>query len=183
MKLLRLEKFELKIEPELLTIKPFKLIWNKDRSESKGTALAEIGFIYHMFDVRSDYSFIIDEEERARVISIDLGLPTKWKPDANVLAAMEIYKNLKPASAILLESSKIAAMKLSKFLRELDLDKEDNSGKPMYSISAITTSLKQVPSLVKALEEAERDVSKDYANSTVMRGQKEKTVLDDGFNF
>ena len=63
MKLLKFEGYKLVIEPELLTLKPFRKIWTRDKSPNKEKAILELGFIYHFCDPRSDYDYIMDLEK------------------------------------------------------------------------------------------------------------------------
>ena len=68
MKLLRFEGYKVVIEPEILTLKPFKQIWTRDKSINKDRAISEISYIYFMADPRSDYQYITDENERKQAI-------------------------------------------------------------------------------------------------------------------
>ena len=68
MKLFKYEGYKINISEEAILLKPFKLIWNRDRSESKYKALMELGYIYFMTDARSDYQYLVDERDRDRAI-------------------------------------------------------------------------------------------------------------------
>jgi hypothetical protein len=46
-------------------------------------------------DPRSDYQYIVDEDERIKAIKEGEGLPDKWVPDKQVLAAIDFYKQFK----------------------------------------------------------------------------------------
>ena len=67
-KLFSYEGFKVVISEEALLLKPFKTIWNRDKSKDKNRALQELGFIYFFCDPRSDYQYLIDEEEREKSI-------------------------------------------------------------------------------------------------------------------
>ena len=58
MKLFKYEAYKVTISEEALVLKPFKLIWNRDRSATKNKALTELGYVYFMCDPRSDYQYI-----------------------------------------------------------------------------------------------------------------------------
>jgi hypothetical protein len=62
MNLIRYEGYNLTIEPEMLLIKPFKVLWDRDKSKTKENALMELGYIYFMCDPRSDYMYLLDED-------------------------------------------------------------------------------------------------------------------------
>lgn len=68
MKLFKYEGYKITIAPEALLLKPFKQIWQRDRSRNKDKALMELGFIYFFCDTRSDYQYLTDEDERKRAI-------------------------------------------------------------------------------------------------------------------
>ena len=77
MKLFKFEGYRVIIEPETLLLKPFRLIWERDKKETKEKAINELGFIYFFADPRSDYQYIVDEEDRIKAIKEGEGLPYK----------------------------------------------------------------------------------------------------------
>ena len=179
MKLLKYEGYKIVIEPEILTLKPFKKIWERDKSENKNKAISEIAFIYFMADPRSDYQYLTDEKERKEAIKEGEGLSNKWEPDKVVLEALEFYNSFKPTSALLLEDTRFAVDKLRRLLREIDLEKIDSKGKPIYTLNSITATIKQIPMLVKDLDEAEKALASELKNVGKMRGSGEKTIFED----
>ena len=138
-----------------------------------------IGFIYFFCDPRSDYQYLVDDNERKEAIKEGEGLPKKWEPDKVVKEAMEFYSSMKPTAALLLEDTRFAVDKLRKLLRDIDLTQLDDKGKPVYTLNTITATIKQIPSLVKDLDEAEKALSSEMRNTGKMRGQGEKTIFED----
>lgn len=182
MKLLKYEGFKVTIAPEALALAPFKKLWNRDRSVSKDRAISEISYIYFMIDPRSDYQYLVDEEERSKAIIEGEGLPNNWKPDKVVTEAMQFYSRFKPTAALLLEDTRVAVEKLRKLLRDINLQDTDDKGRPLYTLNTITATIKQVPSLAKDLDEAERALSSEMRNEGKMRGQGEKTIFEDNLD-
>ena len=182
-KLFKYEGYKVVISEEALVLKPFKKIWDRDKSKDKNKALQELGFIYFFCDPRSDYQYIVDDTERAEAIIEGEGLSKKWVPDKTVKEAMEFYNSFKPTSALLLEDTKFAVEKLRNLLRDIDLTETDDKGKPIYTLNTITSTIKQIPGLVKDLDEAERTLNKEVINNSKMRGQGEKTIFEDGIEF
>ena len=182
-KLLKYEGYKITISEEALLLKPFKKIWQRDKSKSKDRALQELGFIYFFCDPRSDYQYLVDEEDRLKAIAEGEGLPSNWKPDKDIEEAMKFYSSFKPTSALLLEDTRFAVDKLRILLRDIDLSEKDDKGKPIYTLNTITATIKQVPSLVKDLDEAERSLASEIRSNSRMRGSGEKTIGEDGFNF
>lgn len=179
-KLFRYEGYKITIEPEALLLKPFKQIYQRDRSHSKDKALLELGFIYFFCDPRSDYQYITDDSSRKEAIKEGEGLPKSWEPDSTVKDAIELYCSFKPTSALLLEDTRYAVDKLRTLLRDIDLGQLDDKGKPIYTLNTITATIKQIPSLIAELDKAEKVLSSELRDVNRMRGQGEKTILEDG---
>lgn len=174
MKLLKYEGYKVVIEPELLTLKPFKQIWTRDKTVNKDRALAEIAFIYFMTDPRSDYQYLVDDKERMEAIKEGEGLPPKWTPDRIVTEAMEFYKSFKPISALLLEDTRFMVDKYRKRLKAQEFDELE-----IKDLKEAGALIKQIPSLVKDLNEAEKALNSEMRESGRMRGQGEKTIFED----
>lgn len=181
MKLFKYEAYKVTISEEALALKPFKQLWNRDRTMNKDRAIAELSYVYFMEDPASDYQYLVDRDERSKAIIEGEGLDSKWKPDKAVLEAMEFYSSFKTTSALILEDTRYAANNLRKSLRDIDLEAKDEKGRPLYTVASIISAIKQVPQLVKELAEAERAVAKEMAESSGrVRGQRAKTILEDG---
>lgn len=179
MRLLTYEGYNLTIDPMLLALKPFKALWVRDKTEKKERAIREIAYIYFMEDPRSDYQYITDREEREKQIREGEGIRPSWKPDSTVQEAQKLYASFKTTSALLLEDTRYAVDKLRKQLREIDLNATDDKGKPIYTLNIITSTIKQIPGLVKDLDEAERTLAKEIAQSDKVRGAQEKSLYED----
>lgn len=177
MKLLKYEGYKVVIEPELLTLKPFKQIWTRDKTVNKDKALAEIAFIYFMTDPRSDYQYLVDDKERMEAIKEGEGLPPKWEPDRIVTGAMEFYKSFKPISALLLEDTRFMVDKYRKRLKAQEFDELE-----IKDLKEAGALIKQIPSLVKDLNEAEKALNSEMRESGRMRGQGEKSLMDDSLD-
>lgn len=178
-RLFKFEGYQVTVEPEAIMLAPFKAIWDRDKSKTKSTAQQELAFIYFMDDPRSDYQYIVDEEERAKEVKQGLGMPEKWTADKVVDRARAFYNSFKPASAGLLEDTKVAVNKLRKLLRDINLEDKDDKGKPVYTLNTITATIKQIPGLVKDLDEAERTLSKDIIEESKARGSQSKSLYED----
>jgi hypothetical protein len=179
MKLFKYEGYKITISEEALVLKPFKDIWQRDKSRNKDRALIELGFVYFFCDPRSDYQYLTDEDSRMKSIIEGEGMEPNWKPDALVEAAMKFYKSFTPTSALLLEDTRSAVDKLRKQLRDIDLNATDDKGKPIYTLNVITSTIKQIPALVKDLEEAERAITSEIMQNDKIRGTQEKSMYED----
>ena len=95
-KLFKYEGYKVVISEEAFALKPFRQIWQRDKTVNKDKAIMELGFIYFFCDPRSDYQYLVDDKERMEAIKEGEGLPPKWAPDRIVTEAMEFYKSFKP---------------------------------------------------------------------------------------
>lgn len=182
MKLFKYEGYKVVISEEAFALKVFRQIWNRDRSVNKDKAIMELGYIYFMVDPRSDYQYLVDEEERSKAIIEGEGLPNNWKPDKVVTEAMQFYSRFKPTAALLLEDTRVAVEKLRKLLRDINLEDTDDKGRPLYTLNTITATIKQVPGLAKDLDEAEKALASEMRSEGKMRGQGEKTIFEDNLD-
>lgn len=181
MKLFKYEGYKVVISEEALALKPFKQIWNRDRTANKDKAISELAYIYFMEDPASDYQYLVDRDERSEAIIEGEGLPTNWKPDKIVKEAMNFYSSFKTTSALILEDTRKVAENLRKALPTLDITEEDDKGRPKHTIASITKAIRELNILIKELAETERIISKEMAeNNGRVRGKRAKTLLEDG---
>lgn len=178
-KLFKFENFDVRIEPEVYLLEPFKKIKERNKKDENKTK-TELAFIYFFADPRSDYQYILDKSARIESIKQGLGLDSKWKPDEVINQAIEFYESFKPESALLLEDTRFAIDKLRQALREIDFNQMDDKGKPIYPLNTLTSTIKIIPSLIKDLNEAEKALNSEIASNAKMRGGQEKTIFEDG---
>lgn len=176
-KLFKYEGYKIVISEEAFALKPFRQIWQRDKTINKEKALMELGFIYFFCDPRSDYQFLVDDNERLEAIKEGEGLPAKWEPDKVLKEAMDFYMSFKPISALLLEDTRFMVNKYRKRLRSQEFDELE-----VRELKEVGALIKQIPSLVKDLDEAEKALNSEMRNSGKMRGQGEKTIFEDGLN-
>lgn len=177
MKLFRYEGYKIVISEEAFALKVFRQIWNRDRTASKDKALMELGYVYFMVDPRSDYQYLVDKEERSKAVIEGEGLPANWKPDKLIEEAMTFYDSMKPSAALLLEDTRLMVDKYRRKLRGMDFD-----GLEVKDLKDMGALIKGIPDLVKALDEAEKAVASEMKNSGRMRGQGEKTIMEDSLD-
>lgn len=178
MKLFKYDSYRIVISEEALVLKPFKTIWNRDRSNSKDKALQELGYIYFMCDPRSDYQYLVDESERSEAIIQGEGMSKSWKPDKVVKEAMQFYTSFKTTSILLLEDTRTMIEGYRKKLKSITSNMEDLDVK---EIKALGDIIKLIPTLVKDLDAAEKSVNAELKSSDgKVRGQKEKSLFENG---
>ena len=181
MKLIKIENFSLQIADEALLIKPIRKLYNQDRSASKEMFYKQISYLYFMVDPRSTYSYILNEDERARAIIEQEGLDKDFKPSPLLQEAMEVYrKHTVTPSQELLNAALKAAHTVSEFLMKPDiLEQEDDKGKPKYQVSSITAALKNVEGIVSSLQNLQKKVESELTEQSKARGSQELTIFDE----
>lgn len=181
MKLIRFEDYELKVADEALLVKPIRKLYNKDRSKDKENFFSAMSVVYFMSDPSSPYMYIPDEKKRLNEIKKQEGLPKEWKLTSEIAEIIEINKKLViTASTEALRSSRLMVSKLSEYLEGIDFYAMDKNGKPLYPLNTITSTIKQIPDLVKALTEAERAVEQEQKAESRARGGAAKSIFEDG---
>lgn len=180
MKLVHLENYQVVADDELLLLTPFKKIYKKDKARDKSGFFEFLTIIYFTYDPRSDYSYIVNEEDRLKEVCESNGYEIrKFTPEE--LTCIELYKKLTTTlSQKLLRSTRIAVDKVSEFLENVDLYATDEKGKPLYTLNTITAAIKQVPQLAKDLQDAEKAVAKEIVEEGRARGGNKKTLMEDG---
>lgn len=183
MNLISYDDYELKVSDEALLVKPIRTLFEKDKSKNKTLFFSEMSYIFFMCDPRSNYNYITDLKEREKVIIEQEGLGSKFKPTRELLDAMEWYRKLTvTTSALLLEDTRVAIDKVREFLRNIDFTITDKNEKPIYTINAVTTAIRQIPQLSKDILDAERSLTKELNEITRAKGGDDsKHIFEDGF--
>lgn len=180
MKLVKLENYELKYSEELLLLKPFRVMFNADKTKDKSHFLDFLSIIYFQFDPRSDFMYISDEEERLKTICESNGYDIP-KFNKQEIACINLYKEACiSASSLLLEDTRITINKIREMLRDVDFSNLEEKDK-VNAIKTVASTVSMIPKLVKDLTEAEKAVTKEIEEQTRARGGNEsKKVFEDG---
>lgn len=182
MHLIEFQDFNIVPSPEILLIKPFRRLWNADRSERKEKFLQQVSYCYFMIDPRSTYSYITDLDERADEIIKQEGLPEKFQPSEMLKDAMEIYrKHCTTTSSLLLEDTRNTVEKIRTELRNFNISSFEDKDK-VNALKTIASIVSMIPKMVKDLSEAEKTVTQELNETGRVRGRSEKTLFDDGFD-
>jgi hypothetical protein len=115
-----------------------------------------------MSDERSDYMYILDEEERKESIIRDLDIDANWIIPQYIDEAIKFYIEASATTSTqMLRSTRGVIEKISKFLDNIDVNERDKNNKPVFDIGKIVTSVEKIPKLVKALNEIEQEIVKE----------------------
>lgn len=185
MKLVRVENFQIVFEDELLLLKPFRQLYKSDKNRDKKGFMDFLTLVYFTYDPRSDYSYIVNEDDRLKEVCETNGIDIAKFSDLQK-ECIELYKKLTTTiSQELLRSTKIAIDKVREFLETLNLAATDDKGKPLYTINSVTAAIRQIPQLAKDVMDAEKAVAKEVQEQGTARGGNDsKSLMDDGvFSF
>ena len=183
MKLIEVENYELKVAPEALLVRPIRRLWNQDRSERKEKFYQQMSYLFFMVSPQSTYSYILDLDERSRMIIEQEGLPSDFRPSELLVEAMRVYKDhTTTVSQKLLQDALVAADTVGTFLRTVDLTEEDDKGRPKYQVSQITTALKNLEGIINTIQTLQKKVEQEIVDNGKARGTQELTVGDIGLD-
>lgn len=181
MKLFKYEGYEVRVAPEALLLKPFRKVWDRDKSKGKERAMQEMAFLYFYCDPKSDYQYIADDEDRLEAVIRGQGFPSDWKPDATLMSAIVFYRSFDSSSAMLLRMINTSVEKLKQKMEDMDLSETDEKGKPLISVKEYTATIKEILRLVPQISEVERALNSD-SDAGEARGSIEKGMFEDGLD-
>lgn len=182
MKLVTIDNYQIKVTEELLLLKPFRKLYKGDRSRDKNAFYNFLTIVYYVYDPRSDYSYIVNEEDRLKEVCLTNGI--KHNNFTNLeKECIALYKQLTTTiSNELLQSTKVAISKVREFLETVDLKAVDDKGKPLYTINSVTSAIKQIPQLAKDVMEAEKAVAKELQEQSRVRGGSKLHIMENGID-
>lgn len=182
-----MELFEIKddqvtFSPVALSLKPFRAIWDKDKTKGKKKAMAEMAAVYFFADYKSDFAEILDPTEKLDVIkTVIVGMPKDWEPSQHFDEAVEFYKERQQTiTTVLVDDAKAAIAKISSFLRNVDLQETDEQGKFVYDVKKINDVIGGLPKTVETVNSLENTVKKEMQQADSMRGGHKKSIFEDG---
>ena len=172
MKLIEFDGVEFKVADEAFLVRPIRQLFEADKSKKKESFWQQISYLWFMCDPRSSYMYLVNESERAAEVKKQEGLGDDWEPSELLVEAMNIYRSQTiTTAAILLEGMRKGIDKLSTFLGETSFSEK--------TVASMTSALKQIPELAKALSDAEKALAKDFAMDDKARGTAVKAIGED----
>lgn len=172
MRLIEFDGMEFRLADEAFLVRPIREMFQQDKSKKKEEFWKQISYLWFMCDPRSSYMYLVNEPERAAEVKKQEGLGEDWNPSELLVDAMNIYRSQTiTTSAILLEGMRKGIDKLSAFLGETTFSEK--------TVASMTSALKQIPELAKALSDAEHALAKDFATDDKARGTAVKAIGED----
>lgn len=164
MRLVKIEKYEVIVDPMLFTLIPFKKLFDRDKTKEKINVFKEVGFVYHYADLKSDFNIITNEEEKIESIRDRVGLPKSWKFDNDIKHCVDLYRErtITAEMDIYLNAMK-GAIDTGKYLARADvlLNERDVNGKYITTPQMMSGSLKSITQIIKDLKILEMEVIRE----------------------
>ena len=158
-------------EPEILLIKEFKALSDRDKTKNKSRLWKELTYIYLAIDWKSLYSQYSEQERHMEALS-DSGITEEEFNDPIFREACRKYKALQESnkSIKMLKAAMNAADQFIDYFTDIvDLNERDVNGKPIFTAEKV---MKEVGMLNKVHEELtilENRVKKELAEKSTLR--------------
>lgn len=158
-------------EPEILLIKEFKALSDRDKTKTKTRLWKELTYIYLAIDWKSLYSQYSEQERHVEALA-DSGITEEEFNDPIFREACRKYKALQESnkSIKMLKAAMNAADQFIDYFTDIvDLNERDANGKPIFTAEKV---MKEVGMLNKVHEELitlENRVKKELAEKSTLR--------------
>lgn len=170
------------INPELFLIECFEEL-RIDRQKDKDLLIKEIGYIYFFYNLKSDFQFQTNKKERHKDVKRYVGLPDDWEIDDLLGRCIDTYLYLSQSvSSKILQTAYMSVDKLKEQLEAIDLNERDSNNKPIWNIKHYSDTTKVIPDLLETIQKAEKAYLKGEQENEKLRGNKLKTLYEDGFS-
>lgn len=163
---------------ETLLLRPYKDIWERDKSKSKENALEELAYIEFMTSMKKTNPYRqYPEEKKHDIIVGDVISQIDWKPDELVIEAMENLIEFQRNASTTYNyymSAKVAAEKMQEFFNTVDINERNyKSGNPIYKPGDITRALNDTEKVLSNLKALEKKVEEELYEETKTKGGKQ----------
>lgn len=158
-------------EPEILLIKEFKALSDRDKTKNKSRLWKELTYIYLAIDWKSLYNQYTEQERHQEALN-DSGITEEEFNDPLFREACRKYKALQDSnkSIKMLRAAMNATDQFIDYFTDIvDLNERDMNGKPVFTAEKV---MKEVGMLNKVHEELitlENRVKKELAEKSTLR--------------
>lgn len=166
-------------QPEILLIKEFKNLYNRDKTKTKTRLTRELSYIYLAIDWKSPYNQYTEQERHEEAIN-DSELTEEEFNDPVFREACRKYRSLQDSnkSIKLLEAAKRAADQFIDYFDTIvDLNERDANGKPVFQAEKVMKEMAQLHKVHEELVTLENEVKRELTEQSTIRGGGE-----DGFD-
>jgi hypothetical protein len=158
------------MNPTILWMPEFKILWDRDKSKHKATAVKEISYIVFLYSFKSPYLAYSERDRKVKILQ-DYFDGQEWKPDKEVEAAIKRYNDLQEtATTRLLNASLRLCDKVTEYFDSIDFNEKDRMGKPIHTLNDVVKNMKDVGPVVKSLESLKDQVLREQMDKSIIRG-------------
>lgn len=166
-------------EPELLLVKEFKALLDRDKTKNKEQATKELTYIYLAIDWKSPYSQYSEYERHEEALN-DSGLTEEEFNNPTFREACRKYRSLQDSnkSVKLLNAARMAADQFVDYFETIiDLNERDQNGKPVFSAEKVMKEMAQLSKVHEQLVALEAQVKQELEVQSGTRAN-----VDEGFD-
>ena len=158
-------------EPEILLIKEFKNLSDRDKSKNKARLWKELTYIYLAIDWKSLYNQFSEQERHQEALS-DSGITEEEFNDPIFREACRKYKALQDSnkSIKMLKAAMNAADQFIDYFNDIvDLNERDVNGKPIFTAEKVMKEVGMLNKVHQELIDLEKTVKKELAEKSTLR--------------
>lgn len=159
-------------EPEILLIREFAALLQRDKTKGKERVTRELTYIYLAIDWKSLYSQYSEQEKHEEALS-DSGLSESEFNDPIFREACRKYRALQDSNKsikLLGAARKAADQFIDYFETIIDLNERDNNGKPVFSAEKVMKEMSNLHKVHEELITLEDQVKKELTEQSVIKG-------------
>jgi hypothetical protein len=171
MKVFEIVENNVTLNPDILNIPCFKVIYDRDKDKNKVNALKDLSFIYHMSDNNSIYADFPKQEKENR-IKVDFKIELDYANDLEIQEAINTYKSfIETPKQRLLQAAKNKIDEFADFMNntKVDVDSADTILKIFKDISTTIANFDKLEEAVKKEKES---------NNSKVRGNKSISMFE-----
>lgn len=158
-------------EGEILLVREFKNLFNKDKSKDKSQAFKELTYIYLALDWKSPYSQYTELERHEEALR-DSGLTEEEFNNPVFREACRKYRALQDSnkSIKMLNAAKTAVDRFIDYFEVIvDLNERDQNGKPIFSAEKVMKEVSNLTKVHQELIDLENAVKKELIEQSTLR--------------
>lgn len=163
-------------EPEILLVREFKALLDKDKSKQKEKAFRELTYIYLALSWKSPYNQYSEQERHEEALN-DSGLTEEEFNNPTFREACRKFRALQDSnkSIKLLEAARTATDQFIDYFNTIiDLNERDQNGKPVFSAEKVMKEMAQLSKVHEQLTMLEAQVKQEMEVSSGTRAGVQK---------
>jgi len=160
----------------LIALSPFSELWQRDNSERKDTALAELLYVEYMCSLKKTNPYKgYAEEDRPAAVGRAVFKDADYCPDELVKKCLDAYKELlmNQLPVRLLEAAKAGAEKFILDIQNIDVTERTKGGAAVYKPADLMKALAESDKVLAALQTLEKKVEEEVYTKMKTRGNRQ----------